>query len=153
VSRAFVRETDSDTTGLPDRPLSPHRNLVTEAGLADIEAALDRFEAAHRAAADQGDREAAAMALREVRYWRARRASAEVVKPSEGKGKAAFGMTVTVRRDDGREQSFKIVGEDEADPSRGTVSYVSPLARAVLAHGPGETIMIANSEAVILDVR
>jgi transcription elongation GreA/GreB family factor len=153
MSRAFVRETDSNTTGLPDRPLSPHRNLVTEAGLADIEASLDRFEAAHRAAADQGDREAAAMALREVRYWRARRASAEVVKPSEGKGKAAFGMTVTVRRDDGREQSFKIVGEDEADPSRGTVSYVSPLARAVLAHGPGETIMIANSEAVILDVR
>jgi transcription elongation GreA/GreB family factor len=153
VSRAFVRETDSDTSGLPDRLLSPHRNLVTEAGLADIEAVLDRFEAAHRAAADQGDREAAAMALREVRYWRARRATAEVVKPSEGKGKAAFGMTVTVRRDDGREQSFKIVGEDEADPSRGTVSYVSPLARAVLAHGPGETIMIANSEAVILDVR
>jgi transcription elongation GreA/GreB family factor len=153
VSRAFVRETDSNTSGLPDRPLSPHRNLVTEAGLADIEASLDRFEAAHRAAADQGDREAAAMALREVRYWRARRASAEVVKPSEGKGKAAFGMTVTVRRDDGREQSFKIVGEDEADPSRGTVSYVSPLARAVLAHGRGETIMIANSEAVILDVR
>ena len=153
MSRAFVRETDSDTTRLPDRPLSPHRNLVTEAGLADIEAALDGFEAAHRAAADQGDREAAAMALREVRYWRARRASAEVVKPSEDKGKAAFGMTVTVRRDDGREQSFKIVGEDEADPSRGTVSYVSPLARAVLAHGPGETIMIANSEAVILDVR
>jgi transcription elongation GreA/GreB family factor len=153
VSRAFVRETDGNTSGLPDRPLSPHRNLVTEAGLADIEAVLDRFEAAHRAATDQGDREAAAMALREVRYWRARRASAEVVKPSKGKGKAAFGMTVTVRRDDGREQSFKIVGEDEADPSRGTVSYVSPLARAVLAHGPGETIMIANSEAVILDVR
>jgi transcription elongation GreA/GreB family factor len=126
---------------------------VTEAGLADIEAVLDRFEAAHRAAAEQGDREAAAMALREVRYWRARRASAEVIKPSEGKGKASFGMTVTVRRDDGREQSFQIVGEDEADPSRGTVSYVSPLARAVLAHGPGETIMIANSEAVILDVR
>ena len=153
MSRAFVRETDSNTTGLPDRPLSPHRNLVTEAGLADIEAVLDRFEAAHRAAADQGDREAAAMALREVRYWRARRASAEVVKPSEDKSKASFGMTVTVRRDDGREQSFKIVGEDEADPSRGTVSYVSPLARAVLAHGPGETIMIANNEAVILDVR
>ena len=158
MSRAFVRESDSNTTGLSDRPLSPHRNLVTEAGLADIEASLDRFEAAHRAAADQGDREAAAMALREVRYWRARRASAEVVKPSQGKGKASFGkasfgMTVTVRRDDGREQSFKIVGEDEADPSRGTVSYVSPLARAALAHGPGETIMIANSEAVILDVR
>ena len=53
----------------------------------------------------------------------------------------------------GREQSFRIVGEDEADPSRGTVSYVSPLARAVLTHGPGETVEIAGQEVVILDVR
>jgi transcription elongation GreA/GreB family factor len=90
--------------------------------------------------------------LREVRYWRARRASAEVVKPSADKSKASFAMTVTLRRDDGREQSFRIVGEDEADPSRGTVSYVSPLARAVLTHGPGETVEIADREAVILDV-
>jgi transcription elongation GreA/GreB family factor len=91
--------------------------------------------------------------LREIRYWRARRASAEVVKPSDDISKVSFGMTVTLRRGDGREQSFKIVGEDEADPSRGTVSYVSPLARAVLTHGPGETVVIANTEAVILDVR
>jgi transcription elongation GreA/GreB family factor len=153
MSRAFVKETDNDTTGLPDRPISPHRNLVTEAGLAAIEAALDRFEAAHSAAEDKGDREAAATAMRELRYWRARRANAEVVKPSDDKSKVSFGMTVTVRRDDGRKQSFKIVGEDEADPSYGTVSYVSPLARAVLAHGPGETVVFANSEAVILTVR
>jgi transcription elongation GreA/GreB family factor len=54
---------------------------------------------------------------------------------------------------DGREQSFRIVGEDEADPARGTVSYVSPLARAVLTHGPGETVEMTGGEAVILDVR
>jgi transcription elongation GreA/GreB family factor len=153
VSRAFVKETDNDTAALPDRPISPHPNLVTETGLAGIESALDRFETAHRAAADNGDREAGAKASRELRYWRARRASAEIVKPSEDRSKASFGMTVTLRRDDGREQIFKIVGEDEADPSRGTVSYVSPLARAVLTHGPGETVVFANSEAVILDVR
>ena len=93
------------------------------------------------------------MAMRELPYWRARRASAEVVKPSEGRSNASFGMTVTLRRDDGREQIFKIVGEDEADPSRVTVSYVSPLARTVLRHGPGETVVFADSEAVILDVR
>jgi transcription elongation GreA/GreB family factor len=69
------------------------------------------------------------------------------------KSKTFFGMTVTLRRDDGREQSIRIVGEDEADPSRGMVSYVSPLARAVLTHGPGETVDIAGREAVILDVR
>jgi transcription elongation GreA/GreB family factor len=126
---------------------------VTEAGLVGIEAALDRFETTHRTAADTGDREAAAVALREVRYWRARRASAEVVKVSDDTSKASFGMTVTLRRDDGREQRFKIVGEDEADPSSGTISYVSPLARAVLTHGPGETVVIGANEAVILDVR
>jgi len=66
---------------------------------------------------------------------------------------SSVGPTVTLRRNDGREQSFKIVGEDEADPSRGTISYVSPLALAVLTHGPGETVEIAGQEAVILDVQ
>ena len=126
---------------------------MTKAGLAAIESVLDRFETEHRTAVDKGDRAAAAAASREVRYWRARRASAEVVRPSDDTSKASFGMTVTLRRDDGREQSFKIVGEDEADPSQGTISYVSPLARAVLTHGPGETVVIADTEAVILDVQ
>jgi transcription elongation GreA/GreB family factor len=153
LSRAFVREDENDKTELPDRPISPHRNFVTEAGLAAIEAALARFEAAHRAGTDKGDREAAAAALREVRYWRARRASAEVVKPPADKSTASFGMTVILRRLDGREQSFRIVGEDEADPSRGTLSYMSPLARAVLTHGPGETVEMTGGEAIILDVR
>jgi transcription elongation GreA/GreB family factor len=75
------------------------------------------------------------------------------VRPAGSAGQASFGTTVTLRRNDGREQSFRIVGEDEADPSRGTVSYVSPLARAVLTQGPGETVEIAGQEAVILDVR
>ncbi len=153
MSRAFVKEGENDTAELPDRPISPHRNFVTEAGLAAIEAALGRFEAAHRAATDKGDAGAAAAALREVRYWRARRASAEVVKPLADKSTASFGMTVTLRRVDGREQSFRIVGEDEADPARGTVSYVSPLARAVLTHGPGETVEMTGGDAIILDVR
>jgi transcription elongation GreA/GreB family factor len=152
MSRAFVKEDENDKTEFPDRPISPHRNFVTEAGLAAIEAALGRFEAAHRAATDKGDREAAAAALREVRYWRARRASAEVVKPPADKSTASFGMTISLRRVDGREQSFRIVGEDEGDPSHG-VSYVSPLARAVLTHGPGETVEMTGGEAVILDVR
>jgi transcription elongation GreA/GreB family factor len=154
VSRAFVKETDGGAIELlPNRPISPHRNLVTEAGLAAIEAALHHFEMAHRVAADNGAEEAAAAALRELRYWRARRASAEIVKPSQDKSAASFGMTVTVRRHDGREQSFRIVGEDEADPSCGTVSYMSPLARAVLAHGPGEKVMIADTEALVIDLR
>jgi transcription elongation GreA/GreB family factor len=74
-----------------------------------------------------------------------------VVKPPADKTKASFGATVRLRRDSGREQTFRIVGEDEADPALGTVSYVSPLARAILAHEIGETVEISGREAVILE--
>jgi transcription elongation GreA/GreB family factor len=153
MSRAFVKEAEDKVADLPERPVPRHRNLVTPEGLAAIEAALARFEQAHRTALSENDPYAAAAALREVRYWRARRASAEVIRsPAQG-DTASFGRTVTFRRDDGREQTFRIVGEDEADPSYGTVSYVSPLARAVLTCGPGDTIEIAGGKAEILDVR
>ena len=109
MSRAFVKETDAGTEELPHRPVSSRRNFVTENGLAAIEACIGRFEAAHRAAIDKGDAQAAAAALREVRYWRARRANAEVVRPSSDTRTVSFGMTVTVRREDGREQTFRIV--------------------------------------------
>jgi transcription elongation GreA/GreB family factor len=153
MSRAFVKEGEDRVEELPDRPISGHRNLVTPEGLTAIEAALARFEEAHREALTKNNSDAAVAALREVRYWRARRASAEVVRPPVGGDTAAFGSTVTLRRDDGREQTFRIVGEDEADPSRGTVSYVSPLARAVLTCAPGDTVDIAGGKAEILDVQ
>jgi transcription elongation GreA/GreB family factor len=153
MSRAFVKEAEDTAADLPDRPISEHRNLVTPEGLRAIEAALGRYEAVHLAALDKGDAHAAAAALREVRYWRARRASAEVVPTPPDTGTASFGIMVTLRRDDGREQTFRIVGEDEADPSHGTVSYVSPLARAVLTCRAGDTVEIAGNKAVILDVR
>ena len=76
MSRAFVKELDDEMVALPDRAISPHRNFVTAQGLAAIEASLNRFGAAHIAAIDKNDKQAAAAALREVRYWSARRANA-----------------------------------------------------------------------------
>jgi transcription elongation GreA/GreB family factor len=153
MSRAFIKEAGADTVDLPDRRISPHPNLVTADGLIAIESTLSRFEAAHRAAVDKDNKQAAAAAQREIRYWRARRASAQVIKPVADKSRAYFGATVTVRRDDGRAQTFRIVGEDEADPSRGTVSHMSPIARAVLGHGLGDTVEIAGQKANILDIK
>jgi transcription elongation GreA/GreB family factor len=60
-----------------------------------------------------------------------------------------FGHTVTIIRDDGREQTYRIVGEYEADPTRGTLSRVSPLARALFGKRVGEVVPAGNGEAEI----
>ena len=91
MSRAFVKEAEDKIENLPERAISQHRNLVTPEGLAAIEAARARFEQAHREAISNNDAYAAAAAMREIRYWRARRASAEVVRPAaEGSSRMGF---------------------------------------------------------------
>lgn len=153
MSRAFVKEEDDGAVTLPDRPISTHPNLVTEAGRAAIENALHRFEAAHKAAIEKGDPHAIASDAREIRYWSARMASAQIVKPSMDTASVHFGQEVTLSRADGRELVFRIVGEDEADPSRGTVSHAAPVAQAVLGHALGETVEVGEQEAVIIRIR
>jgi transcription elongation GreA/GreB family factor len=63
-----------------------------------------------------------------------------------------FGGAVTVEREDGRRQTWRIVGEDEADPATGSVSYVSPLAQAVLGKTVGDLVMVAGGELEIVAV-
>jgi hypothetical protein len=78
MSRAFVKEVDSEIDDLPDRLVSPHPNFVTAEGLAAIERILSRFEAANKAAVAKNDWTAIAATQRELRYWNARRSSAQV---------------------------------------------------------------------------
>jgi transcription elongation GreA/GreB family factor len=156
---AFTREEDleSRAASLPDRPISPHPNLVTAAGLAAIEAALGEARAAYQAAQGQGgiatDKEAMARATRDLRYWQARRASAQLTEPDGPEDQALFGRTVEIVREDGRVQAFRITGEDEADPANGSVSYVSPLSRAVLGRRVGDVVTLAGAEVEIAAVR
>ncbi len=159
MSVAFTKEQDSESTAadLPDRPISPHANLVTASGLAAIEAELAAARAAFSAAkADggdiQADRTAMARATRDLRYWGARRASAQLTEPEAEPGVLVFGRTVTIEREDGRRQSFRITGEDEADPSNGSVSYVSPLAQALMGKGVGDVAEVAGAEVEIIAV-
>jgi transcription elongation GreA/GreB family factor len=152
MSRAFVKEMDDGFEDLPDRPISEHPNDVTKEGLQQIEAAVTAAQEAHAAARASGDRAAMATASRELRYWSARRATAHVVPESEDRSQARFGHTVTIARDDGREQTFRIVGEDEADPARGTLSHVSPLARALFGKRIGDVVVVGNGEAEILKI-
>jgi transcription elongation GreA/GreB family factor len=67
-------------------------------------------------------------------------------------GTIQFGHAVTIQRGDGRYQIFRIVGEDEADPRCDRISYVSPLARALLESRIGDTVRIGASEAMIIKV-
>ena len=153
MSRAFVKDQDDDfVDDLPDRPISTHPNDVTEEGLALIEAALAAARSALGDAQTAEDRAVAARARRDLRYWTARHASARVVPPPTDTTEVRFGARVTIVRDDGREQSFRIVGEDEADPARGTISHVSPLARALFGKAVGDVVSVGKGEAEIREI-
>jgi transcription elongation GreA/GreB family factor len=156
---AFTREEDyeAQAANLPDRPVSAHPNLVTASGLASIEEELASARSAYAAAQAEGgisaDRTAMARATRDLRYWAARRGSAQLTEPELEAGKVQFGRTVSVEREDGRAQTFRIVGEDEADPARGTISYASPLARGLLGKAEGDVATINGAEVEIVSVR
>jgi len=154
MSRAFVKDSeDRETFDLPDRPISTHPNLVTAEGLEAIEAEVARWQHDLTAAQTADDREQQAKAGRELRYWSARRGSAQVVAPPKDAREVHFGSTVVVERDDGRRQTFRIVGEDEADPAHGTLSHASPLARALFGKSVGDVVRVANGEAEVVEIR
>jgi transcription elongation GreA/GreB family factor len=150
MSRAFVKEDAGGDDTLPDRAISPHANYVTAHGLALIDAELARLAAAFAEAGD--DRAARSATERDLRYWRARRASAEVVPTPGDTNEVRFGSTVTIERDDGRRQTWRIVGEDEADPAKGALSYVAPLAVALIGKGVGDVVEVAGGEAEIVGI-
>jgi len=157
MSVAFTREEDLEATAadLPDRPISPHPNLVTPEGLARIDAALAAARAAWSAAQAHGsieaDRTAMARATRDLRYWSARRATAQLVE-APADGRVRFGGSVTIEREDGRTQTWRITGEDEADPAAGSVSHVSPLARALIGRRVGDEAVIAGQTVEVVAV-
>jgi transcription elongation GreA/GreB family factor len=154
MSRAFVKEQDADALEiLPDRPISQHPNDVTQNGMAQLEAMLNAAREAHAVAHAANDRAAMAQASRDVRYWSARRATARVVPDPADTTQVRFGSSVSVLRADGREQTFRIVGEDEADPARGTISHASPLARSIFGKSVGDIVKLGTSELEIKAIR
>ena len=152
MSRAFVKDADETFDELPDRPISPHPNFVTAEGLATIEAAFARLQQEHAHVQASNDRAALATLSRELRYWTSRRASAQVVGRPINPTKVEFGCRITILRADGRGQTYRIVGEDEADPTRGTISYVSPVARALLGKQVGEVVRVGQSDIELVAI-
>lgn len=156
MSKAFVKESEDGgdaSEDLPDRSISEHANLVTKKGLAMIEARLAALHADHAAAHDRKDKPALGATNRELRYWTSRRATAQLMPPPEKKADTVqFGATVTIERDDGRKQKWLIVGEDEAEPTKGSLSYTSPVARALMGKSVGDVVSAGPGKVTIVAI-
>lgn len=153
MSRAFVKESDSAAgDGLPELKISPYRNLVTPVGRRQMELTVERLLGELTAARQAADRSAIARAQRDLRYWAERLRTAEVVESSPEPGKVRFGSTITLAKQGGEPVSYRIVGEDEADPAHGRISYVSPIARALIGAATGDVIALPDGEAEILAI-
>ena len=134
MSKAFTNET-AESAPPPEKMVEEGPNPVTPEGMAQIDAHIARIEAAMAAESNVLLRETLA---RDLRYWTLRKATAELAEPSKD-GVVGFGSTVTIERK-GRQQTFRIVGVDEADASTGLISFRAPLAQAVMGARVGEVI-------------
>ena len=154
MSRAFVRENDGAEVpqDVPERPVSSHTNFVTARGLQQIETRIHELEAAREAPKRSEDKDALARVDRELRYWQQRKASAKLVEPETAPVKARFGVRVTLQCDDGTERRYTLVGEDEADPAQGLISWISPIAQAVIGHGVGDQVTLQGQRAEIVNL-
>jgi len=159
MSVAFTKEESAETaseTLLPDRPISPHPNLVTEAGLQaltrQLEQAREAFEAAQMTEDVNERRRLSAIPLRDIRYFSERVRTAQVIPDPTSTDVVAFGSTVTFRRADGRVQTYRIVGEDEADPKNGSISFASPVAKSLIGKAVGDVVGAGSQELEIVAI-
>ena len=159
MSVAFVREESAEAAqevSLPARKISSYPNLVTAEGLKALQeaeaAAHAAAEAALSLADDNARRRAREAAARDLEYFSERLRSAELRPAPDECDKVVFGSRVSIIRDDGRRQTFRIVGEDEADPRAGSISYVSPLARKLTAKKVGDVVDLDGHEVEILAI-
>lgn len=152
MSRAFVRENDGAEVpqDLPERPVSSHPNFVTARGLQQIESRLHELEAAREGPKRSEDKDALARVDRELRYWQQRKATAKVVEPDNVPQKVRFGVRVTLQYEDGTERSFTLVGEDEADPAQGLISWISPIAQALIGTSVGDEVALQSQRVEIV---
>ena len=145
MSRAFVKENEDQAPELPERPQSPHPNFVTPRGHALLKQQLVELEdAKHRHQVERNllDKEALQVTERDIRYVQERLNRAVPVDyAQQPKDRVDFGAIVETKDENGTKRSFEIVGEDEADPNVGKLSWVSPLALALKDTKASDTVV------------
>lgn len=152
MSVAFRRESDDEHMEPKfELPIPPGPNWVTARGLRLTREKVAALEAVDTAAMED---EAAKKHKRLLRYWRTRLATAQLRAVPDAAA-VAFGTRVTYRLN-GQEKTVSLVGDDEADPNEGRISFSSPLARAMMDAEVGERLDFAGKpealEIVAIDV-
>jgi transcription elongation GreA/GreB family factor len=146
MSVAFRREGDDEHLEPKfELPIPPGPNLVTPQGAALIEARVEELEAAVAAG---GTEDILKSLKRDLRYWRTRHATAQLMPPADG-DEAAFGTRVTYRLNGGAPATVEIVGDDEADPKARRIAFSSPIARALIGAAAGEVVDFAGKDDAI----
>ena len=164
MSRGFVKEDDLEHAGtdLLERPVSSEPNYVTATGLKQLQDEVNRLEELRLQLVQQKDDAFAAQQLaeiaRDLRYYAARLESAALVDTANHpQDEIRFGAMVSVEDEQGQPHEFAIVGEDEADIAHNKVSWASPLAKALIGHKVGETVIwkrpAGNTELEITAIR
>lgn len=148
MSRAFVKESDSEPLDeLPERPQSPHPNYVTPSGLAALQAQLQALQEQRRNLLQNPDedllsKETLKQVERDLRYYQGRVDRAIPVDlAAQPADEVGFGAIVRCVDENDQEHEFAIVGEDEADVTAGKISWVSPLAKALIGAGVGDSVV------------
>ncbi len=165
MSRAFVKESDDDLVAgeLPERPLPPHPNYVTAKGLELLQARVRELSERHEQFKRESDENSEARQKvreidRDLRYFRAQLDRATLVDTTnQPREQVHFGAVVAIEDDEGAQQEFTIVGDDEADVSAGKISWASPLGRAMIGAKIGDTVVwrrpAGEAEVRIVDIR
>ena len=153
MNRAFVKESDQDMKALPERAISPHPNLVTARGMELLETRVRELETQRSAARAANDAVALASIARDLRYFQARRDSARPVSAATHPEQVRFGVCAVLQLPGKVQRAFQLVGEDEADPKAGLISFVSPLAKALMGKGVGDSVPFGALSAAILELR
>ena len=148
MSRAFVKENDLEHAGIdiPERPVSDAPTYVKPRGLSLLNQTIDDLEKERETLIAKKDdpmiKQKIAVIERDMRYFAARIESAILTNPQEeDPSHVLFGAKVTVEDEEGKFLTFEIVGEDEANIHEGRVSYLSPLAEALLGAAVGDEVI------------
>ncbi|RSC29056.1 transcription elongation factor GreAB [Pseudomonas putida] len=146
MSRAFVNEDQAAAQASQpvERRVSDQPNYVTASGLAQLQQRVAALIALHsdlQAQGEHADKQRLADTERDLRYFRARVQSAQVVPPATSQDKVQIGSRVRFVDELDEEHRVQLVGEDQADAARGLINWGSPLGRALLGAGPGDEVV------------